>query len=669
MTQPRYRFADLTLDNGQRCVTRDGRPIELPKLTYALLAALVEAAPDVLTHDELVRRVWGGRLTSPETVTQRVKLLRDALGDEAERPRYVGLVRGQGYRLLPPVRRLADEPATARTPAVSSTAVTSLDVRKATPHPRGLAGAAALVAVLVVGFVGFVMLRDAGSGATNAAPPAGAPPSRTDVQAESRPVAVLPFVNDSRDPEQEAFADGLSATLIDALGRIPGVVMAGRASSFHFKGRNEPLDAVARALNVEHVLTGSVRRSGDRLRISAELVDARTGFRLWGDTYERPLEDIFSVQDEITEHVAAALQITLGVGRLASVPGAVRNVEAYVELVQGDGWLREARPDTIRLAIDHFLRATQLDASSSVAWISLASAYAAGSGLVPERALEWRRNAAEAADKARALTPHGMHVLLWDAQRSIDRGDWIAAAAFFERLDEEPFPLLVRESGPEAAARFLKGAFLLEVGRAADAVAQFEKVRATEPALPLVARLLGDAYAATGDAGAALAEIDRGIQLGWDLPALQGYAVAAALASRDRGEILRRVEALWPSPATDAHRRMAALLDDPAGAVAELRGFVAAPAATPDDFLTPLVLAHWAGYYGDAPTALALLRRIPRELFTADVAVALWRPVFAEARTLPEFAALVHERGFVDYWRAFGWPDFCAPDGDSIACR
>jgi len=107
---PAYRFADLTLHLGQHRLERDGKLVELGRLTYALLVALLEAAPNVLTHDDLVRTVWNGRSTTPETVTQRVKLLRDALGDDAEQPRYIGLVRGQGYRLIPSVDRML-EPA------------------------------------------------------------------------------------------------------------------------------------------------------------------------------------------------------------------------------------------------------------------------------------------------------------------------------------------------------------------------------------------------------------------------------------------------------------------------------------------------------------------------------------------------------------------------------
>ena len=104
-----FRIADVVLDPGRRELTRHGQSIELGRLTYSLLLELVRSAPNVVTHEELVQRLWRGRTTSPETVTQRVKLLRDALGDDADRPRYVGLVRGHGYRLMPPVETVAPQ--------------------------------------------------------------------------------------------------------------------------------------------------------------------------------------------------------------------------------------------------------------------------------------------------------------------------------------------------------------------------------------------------------------------------------------------------------------------------------------------------------------------------------------------------------------------------------
>lgn len=649
----RYRFADLILDTGKRELTRGGHRVRLGRLTYALLVALVEAAPDVVTHDELVARVWGGRLTSPETVTQRVKLLRDALDDDAARPRYVGLVRGQGYRLLPevqPVRPVPTEAGTASTP--DSAPVRARLRRVAVPI-------AVLVTVLVA--VGGVAVWQ------------GRQHSRTDAGAtfgpgESPSVAVLPFVNDSPDPEQQYFVDGLSGELINALNRIPGLAVAGRVSSFYFKGRNEDLRTIGDALRVQYVLSGSLQTSGDRLRIGAELVDVRTGRRVWGDTYERPRDDIFEIQDDITAHVARVLQIPLGVGILGRVPGSPSSVAAYEELVKGEGYLRELRADLFQPAIDHYLRATELDEESSMAWIGLAYAYATGAGNLPERAAEWRRLATEAADRARALTPTALHVLLWDAQLSVGRGDWSDAAAFYDRVDEVRFPYLAQEYGPTMNAWFLKGSFLLQVGRIREAIAHLEKARSLDPLNPLNTLLLGDAYADTGAYAAALAELDRGMRQGGLTAALQGYAVAVALATGDRAEIERRLAALWDSPATDRHRRMGQFLDDPAAGAAELRTYLAAEPGAPE-IIPLLVLAHWAAFYGDPHAALELLRRIPRELAAPDIALALWRPLFRDVRRLAEFEAFVRELGLAAYWQGYGWPDLCEPDGDDFACR
>lgn len=662
-TGNRYQFGDLTLDTGQRRVTRGEEHIELSKLTYTLLVALVEAAPNVLSHDDLVQRIWRGRATSPETVMQRVKLLRDALGDDAEAPRYVALVRGHGYRIVPTV----DCISRAHSAAEPTPPIPKPDSAAALTYPPRRSWRRGALAAIVIAAAAMVLASfDYGTRVvrgTGTEPPAAASALPTPS------VGVLPFVNDSPEYDQQRLADGLSAALVNALHRVPGLEVPGYTSSLYFRGRNADPAAIAAALNVQHLLGGSIQRSGDRVRITAELLDASTHRRLWGTTYERGVEDIFAIQDDITEHVAAALQITLGVGRLGRIPGMPRNAAAYEELLKGDGYLGEARAESFQPAIDHYLRATQLDESSSVAWISLANAYSGASAFFPQRLLEYRRNANEAADRARALTPNALHVLVWDARRNINRGNWSEAAVFFdEQLTEERFPFLAREYGPSSAPWALKGFFLLQVGRVNEAVSHLERARAADPLLPQTARFLGDAYAATGALGDALAEFDRGLQLGSDAPVIQGYALAAALATGDRTEIDRRLAAMSPSPATDMHLRMARFLDDPATAIAQLRELTA-PEPSEPDLLTNLILAHWAAYYGDAPTALSLLKRIPREAFTGDIVLALWRPLFSDARKLPEFNELVRELGLVDYWRTHAWPDFCTPAGESFTCR
>ncbi len=265
-----FRFADLELDPGRKVVRRGQEDIELPKLSYELLGALVQAAPDTLSADELMDRVWDGAVVSPATVAKRVELLRQALGDDSADPKYVALVRGHGYRLLPPVVEAT------RTPEQRSTRRLGLAV-------FGVAMAAAFAAWLFFD--------------TSPAP--------------ERSVAVIPFVSFSEDPEDEVFADGLTEELSHALARVNELRVTGRTSSFYFKGKNADLREIGKALGVANVVEGSVRRSGERLRVTAQLVDAESGFHLWSEVYDRQMADIIDIQEDIARNVVRELQVTL----------------------------------------------------------------------------------------------------------------------------------------------------------------------------------------------------------------------------------------------------------------------------------------------------------------------------------------------------------------------
>jgi TolB-like protein len=150
-------------------------------------------------------------------------------------------------------------------------------------------------------------------------------------------IAVLPFVNLSSDPEQEYFSDGISEELLNVLAQIPSLRVAARTSSFQFKGDNRDIGEIAELLKVEHVLEGSVRKAGSRLRITAQLIEARNGYHLWSDTYDRELEDVFAIQDEISSAIADALRTQLGLADIAN-PAASRataNTSAYEAFLKG----------------------------------------------------------------------------------------------------------------------------------------------------------------------------------------------------------------------------------------------------------------------------------------------------------------------------------------------
>ena len=235
-----YQVGDLVIDLGQQRVTRNRSDIALPSLSFDLLVTLARAAPNLVTFDQLTARVWPHLVITPETISQRVKLVRDALGDDPHAPRYIAGIRGRGYRMVAAVKPLPVE-SQIQPPGHDETAVTAFN------------------------------------------PPANS-------------IAVLPFVNMSGDATQEYFSDGLAEELLNALTRINDLRVAARTSSFSFKGKDTDIGTVARKLNVGAVLEGSVRRSGHTVRITTQLNDAATGFHIWSESYDRDLGDMLQLQ-------------------------------------------------------------------------------------------------------------------------------------------------------------------------------------------------------------------------------------------------------------------------------------------------------------------------------------------------------------------------------------
>jgi TolB-like protein len=306
----KYILNDLQIDTGRQLVSRADDPIPVPKLSYDLLLVLVRAAPNLVSLDELMRLVWPGIIVSPETVSQRIKLLRDALDDDPRVPRYIAGLRGRGYQMVAAVEVIVDGPAVL--------------------------------------------------------PPAP-------ISAKS--VAILPFLDMSENKDQEHFSDGLTEELINRLSKIPDMRVPARTSSFYFKGKSEDIPTIAKKLMVAHVLEGSVRKSGDRLRVTAQLVRVDNGYHLWSETYDRRLDDVFKVQDDIAAAVVKALKVSLldaGVPHIA--PTA--NSEAYTLYLQaGSLAKRNSSADSLR-AYDYLNQALRLDPRFALAWAALAELYA-----------------------------------------------------------------------------------------------------------------------------------------------------------------------------------------------------------------------------------------------------------------------------------------------------
>jgi TolB-like protein/Tfp pilus assembly protein PilF len=441
-----------------------------------------------------------------------------------------------------------------------------------------LIGALALLAIAVVAVERFIPHTEPIPVATEAAPTAPtAPLEETPGPAAAKSIAVLPFVNMSSDVGNEYFSDGLSEELLNLLTRLPELRVIGRTSSFQFKGRNEDLRVIGEKLNVAHILEGSVRKSGNKVRITAQLVNAADGYHLWSETYDRTLDDIFVVQDDIAGEVVKALQVTL-LGTQLATRSRPLDSEAYNLALQGRFFYERMSRKDLERAVEYFRQSLERDPDYAPAWAGLAQVYArqADNGYVP--VADGYRQAREAAEKALALDPQlaDAHLAMGGIHLVYD-WDWAAADASIRRaLELEPGnAVALRQAGNLAATlgRWDEaidlaneaierdplwpnsygnlGGVLLAVNRDTEAEAAFRKVLELDPDGPLRHAPLGAALLLQGKADAALQEMEQETHE-WRLVGLasayhalgrhrESDAALAALKSKHAGEMAYQI--------------------------------------------------------------------------------------------------------------------------------
>ncbi len=338
-----YQVDDLFVDLGVRRVIRNGVDLDITGLSFDLLLALVRAAPNLMSTQELMDGVWLGVIVGAETVTQRVMLLRQSLGDSAGSPRYIVALRGHGYRIAAAVTALAAlprssspaPPPVAATPAAAAiTAV--LDTAPTEPSARPLSRIRHPVSAPLALGLTFALLLGAGGlwwslehrSRVQVADSSGPNPEFSAIPLTS--VAVMPFANLTGDPTKDYLGDGMAEELINTLAQVPKLKVPARTSAFAYKGRNVDIRQVARDLRVATILEGSVRSAGKHLRVSARLVDAASGYQIWSQDYDRQSVDIFKLQDELTAAIVQALRVRLNVDLPVPVRAPpTQDVEAY----------------------------------------------------------------------------------------------------------------------------------------------------------------------------------------------------------------------------------------------------------------------------------------------------------------------------------------------------
>ncbi|MEZ5833411.1 MAG: winged helix-turn-helix domain-containing tetratricopeptide repeat protein [Dongiaceae bacterium] len=329
-----YQFEDFVLDSDRRELAHRAEPVALGPQVFDLLLHLVQNRERVVTKDNLIDGVWGGRIVSDSTLTSHINAVRKAIGDTGEQQRLLRTIARKGYRFVGDVR---EAPAPMKEMPVRELPVRELPAQEAPVRE--------------------VPVREA-TGDTDAAKL-----DQTDPLVPDRPsIAVLPFLNLSGDPAEDYFVDGVVDDIISALSRMRWLFVIARNSSFTYKGRAVDLKQVGRELGVRYVLEGSVRKAANRVRITGQLVDAATGATLWSERFESTLDDLFELQDQMATSIVGELVPHL---ESAEIERARRkpteSLDAYDYYLRGMWKFHQTARSAIDEALSMFYEAIQRD--------------------------------------------------------------------------------------------------------------------------------------------------------------------------------------------------------------------------------------------------------------------------------------------------------------------
>jgi TolB-like protein/DNA-binding winged helix-turn-helix (wHTH) protein/Flp pilus assembly protein TadD len=450
----RFGIFELELASGE--LRKSGVLIKLQALPFQLLALFAERAGEVVSREEIRKALWDDAtfVDFDRSINFCINQIREALGDDRQNPRYVETLPRKGYRFIAPVTTDNGEFSKAET--VPAPGVVVPEPARSPRWPWLILVAAVSVLVAIAGVAKMGLGRNHG-------------------MRPIRSLAVLPVENLSNDPEQQYFADGMTDDLITDLAKISALRVVSRTSVMQYKGTKKSVPEIARELNVDAVLEGTVSRYQDRVRISAQLITADPEKHLWAEKYETSLSDVLTVQDDVAKAVAGAIQIKVTPQEqlLLATPRTV-NPEAYEAYLKGRYWASLPTEEDISKGREYFEQAIEKDPGYALGWAGLAEAYnkLSGWGVLPSQDALPRARAA--AEKALGLDNNLVSPLVTLAVVKMNyEWDWAGS----ERLSKRAIEL----SPNDGEAHHIYATYLAEVGRTEEAVAEARKAREVEP--------------------------------------------------------------------------------------------------------------------------------------------------------------------------------------------
>jgi serine/threonine protein kinase/TolB-like protein len=416
-------------------------------------------------------------------------------------------------------------------------------LRKLVRRNKTVVGVTATAVAAILGTIGYTLHREtitqariaanaaavSASGRASAAATANSGPSAAAFSPSTHSVAVLPFIDMSEKRDQEYFSDGLSEELIELLSKIPDLRVPARTSSFYFKGRAEKLETIAAELRVANVLEGSVRKAGNKLRITALLIRADTSEHLWSETFDRDVRDVFKIQDEIAAAVVSALKVKLAPGQQAANLHRTSNPEAHNQYLLGRQFFERGTLDGFRRAAQAYRKAVELDPGYAGAYAGLAivESFVAD----PSGDAAGQQQALAAADKAVELAPDEADAYAVRGYMRLRRTwDWSGARADFEKA--------LTYDSTNSALQWLYAALLADFGRLPESIAVAKKATELDPLSASAWLALSGSLAKNRQFAAAHEAIRRALEIAPESPIVLGRLGALQLGEGNATEAL-----------------------------------------------------------------------------------------------------------------------------------
>jgi TolB-like protein/DNA-binding winged helix-turn-helix (wHTH) protein/Tfp pilus assembly protein PilF len=632
------RFLDFLLDSNAGELRKAGHRIKLQPQPFKVLSILASRAGEAVTREEIQQQVWGSEtfVDFDRGLNVCVQQIRAALGDDPEAPRFLETLPKRGYRFLPIVERVEGTEVAGRSIKDAQEAdgaasvATSAASRGGTARARGVRMALIVLAVAAALSLSFFF----GAARHGVSDHRGAGLIRS--------IAILPFDNYSRDPEQQYFTDGMTEALTAEMGKIHGLRVPSRTSVMLYKREKKPLQQIARELNVDALVEGSVMRSGDRVGVTVQLLDGASDQHLWGETYERDSSDVLALEHDLARTIAEKLKLNLTAGDQLRLNSQVKvNPEAYAAYLHGRFYWYKRTIEDFQKSLQYYEQAISQDPNYAPAYAGLADAYALlgsspNDALPPNEAMPKAKAAAQKAlqlddglAEAHASLAYVSMVYDWDWNRA-----------------EKEFHRAIELNPNYATAHEWYAELLAARGRESEALEEMKRARDADPLLVLMHTAVAEALYYSRQYDEVIAQCRQTLELDPNYALAHFHLGRAYLA-----------KSMYPEAIAEYQKAKASLGETPAMVMAI--GYAEAKAGNSASarkaleqlkdqsrsrYVPALYSAALYTSLGDSKNAITLLKKASKE--HSDYLIFLnVDPMADSLRTIPSFQALLGQIG------------------------